>query len=481
MESSAMQAATRRWASRQFLNIIDGERVPSDSSFDVLNPATGLPVAQAPDATREELDMAVDAARTAQPAWAALGAAERRQRMLKLAEALLDNQEELASLITLEQGKPLVRARDEVFRATQHLKKLVMLELPTRVLRDDETGRVEVRYRPLGVVGAIAPWNMPLGMGMTKVSHSLYTGNTVVLKPSPYTPLATLRMGELARDLFPAGVLNVVSGGNALGQWMSEHRGIDKISFTGSVPTGKKVMASAAGTLKRVTLELGGNDAAIVMDDANLDTVVPGIFKAAFVNSGQICMAIKRIYVPEALHDEFVARMAQMARDSRIDDGFVDNVDYGPVQNAAQYRIVLDLIADARRAGGTFVCGGNAVDRPGYFIQPTVVTGLADDSRLVVEEQFGPVVPVMSYRTEDEAVKRANASRLGLAGSVWGTDLARAAQVAGQIDTGTMWLNRHGGADTHVPFGGAKESGIGQEFGIEGLASYSQILAIHVR
>jgi len=476
--STAMTQAARDVAERIFQHTIDGRAAPAVGRFDVVNPATAEVFAQAPDATREQLDQTVAAARRAQPAWAALALNERRRRLLALGDALLAHQDELATLITLEQGKPLARSRDEVARAATQLQRLVTLELPVEVMKDDASGRIELHHRPLGVVGAITPWNMPLVLSVPKAVHALYMGNTVVIKPSPYTPLAALRLGEIARDLFPPGVLNVVAGGNELGRWMTEHEGFDKISFTGSVATGKRVMASAAGTLKRVTLELGGNDAAIVLDDVDPKAIAKRLFGAAFINSGQICMAIKRLYVPDALHDALCEELAAIAKATRIGDGFEPDVELGPVQNAAQYRIVLELLEDARRAGGRFLSGGHALDRPGYFIAPTVVASLTEGSRLVDEEPFGPVLPVLRYADVEDALRRANGTRYGLSGSVWTSDPARGAALAVRLEVGTAWVNQHVGLDAHVPFGGAKASGLGCEYGIEGLKHYTQSLAV---
>jgi acyl-CoA reductase-like NAD-dependent aldehyde dehydrogenase len=478
--NTALPEVARVAAARSMDHTIDGRAVPSASRFDVINPATGVAFAQAPEATPEHLDQAIAAARRAQPAWARLSVAERRAPLLALAETLIGHRDELAALITLEQGKPLARAHDEVTRAAQQLQRLVALELPVEVRKDSTGGRVELHHRPLGVVGAITPWNMPLVLSVPKAVHALHTGNTVVVKPSPYTPLAALRLGELARGIFPAGVFNVVTGGNDLGRWMTEHPGFDKISFTGSVATGKRVMAGSAATLKRVTLELGGNDAAIVLDDVDPKAVAKRLFGSAFANSGQICMAIKRLYVHDRIHDDLCEELAALARAVRVGDGFEPGVEMGPVQNAAQYRIVLDLLEDAKRQGAGIAAGGHAIDRPGYFIAPTVVTGLREGHRLVDEEPFGPVLPVLRYADVEEALQRANSTRYGLSGSVWSRDVARGAALAARLEVGTAWVNQHIYLDAQVPFGGAKESGIGSEYGVEGLKHYTQTLAVYV-
>jgi len=346
---------------------------------------------------------------------------------------------------------------------------MAAIAIPVETLVENAERHIELRYRPLGVVGIITPWNAPINLAAGPLTAALYTGNTVVLKPSPYTPLCTLRLGELLRDVFPPGVLNVLAGGDELGQWMTEHPGIDKISFTGSVATGKKVMASAAGTLKRVTLELGGNDAAIVLDDVDPKTVAPKLFFAACVNSGQVCMAIKRIYAHERIYDALCAALAEEARKARVGDGLDPQTQYGPIQNRMQYEKVVGILEDTRRAGARIVAGGELPQRPGYFIPPTIVTDIAENSRLVREEQFGPVVPVLKFSDVDEAVRLANDTRFGLAGSVWSHDPARAAAIAARLEVGTAWVNQHRATSATVPFGGAKESGLGRQYSILGL------------
>lgn len=462
-------------------HLIGGALVASPRHFDVVNPATGLPCAQCPAASAEQLDAAVAAARAAQPPWEATPLEERRGRLQRLADVLRNHADELAALITLEQGRPLARARDEVVRAALLLESVVAIDIQGDVLRDDARGRVFMHTRALGVVGAIAPWNVPIGLAVPKIAHALYTGNTIVLKPSPYTPLATLRLGLLARELFPAGVLNILAGDNDIGARMSAHPGIDKLTVTGSVATGKRVMASAANGLKRLTLELGGNDAAIVCADADVDRIAPTLFAGAFVNSGQVCMAIKRLYVHESLHDRLCEALAALACDARIGEGFEAGIELGPVQNEAQFGSVQQVLADVHsRSEARILAGGRALERPGYFIAPTVVAGLQEGTPLVDQETFGPVLPVLCFASEEEAIARANTGPLGLGASLWSPDLARAARLAQHLTAGTVWINRHVGADAEVPFGGAKESGLGQQFGRAGLLSFMQASAIYV-
>ena len=313
---------------------------------------------------------------------------------------------------------------------------MVSVSLDDEVLRDDANGRVELRYRPLGVVGAIAPWNMPIVLSVPKITHALYTGNALVLKPSPYTPLATLRLGEIAADLFPAGVLSILAGFDKLGQGMSEHAGIDKISFTGSIATGKKVMASAAVNLKRLTLELGGNDAAIVLEDADVAAIAQRLFDGAFVNSGQVCMAIKRLYVHESLYDAACEALTRIAAAVRVGDGFNPKTQLGPVQNKAQFEIVKGVLQDTQATPAVrILTGGRPIEGPGYFVPPTLVADIAEGTRLVDEEPFGPVLPIIRYKEVADAVQRANRTSYGLGASVWGRNTRRATEVAGSTAT----------------------------------------------
>ena len=453
-----------------FAMLIDGQLSPSGAgSIEVINPATGAVFARCPAAGRAELDQAVAAARSAFRSWSALSFEDRAAAIKRMAAVLRSNQDSLAELLTREQGKPIGQARDEVGRAATQSEGMAAIAIPVETLIEDAQRRIQLRYRPLGVVGIITPWNAPINLAAGPLTSALYTGNTVVLKPSPYTPLSTLKLGEQLRDVFPPGVLNVLSAGDELGQWMTEHAGIDKISFTGSVATGKKVMASAAGTLKRITLELGGNDAAIVLDDVDPKTVAPKLFFGACVNSGQVCMAIKRIYAHERIYDALCAALAEEARKARVGDGLDPQTQYGPIQNRMQYEKVVGILEDSRRAGARFVAGGDVPQRAGYFVPPTIVTDIAEDSRLVREEQFGPVVPVLKFSDVDDAVRRANDTRFGLAGSVWSHDPERAAAIAARLEVGTAWVNQHRATLATVPFGGAKESGLGRQYSILGL------------
>jgi acyl-CoA reductase-like NAD-dependent aldehyde dehydrogenase len=353
------------------------------------------------------------------------------------------------------------------------------LELPNEVVQDDDKIRIEVRARPLGVVAAITPWNYPVLLACAKIGPALLAGNTVVLKPSPYTPLSSLMLGEALRDVLPPGVLNVVAGGDDLGAWLSEHPLVRKISFTGSVATGKRVAASAAPDLKRVTLELGGNDAAIVLPDADPARLAKKLFWGAFENSGQICSAIKRIYAHESIYPALLDELSNVAGDVKTGDGTDPSSQLGPINNRPQFERVCALVEDARKQGAKPLVGGERMGDRGYFFNPTVLTEISDGVRVVDEEQFGPVLPVLPYRDVEDAVARANATHFGLGGSVWGNDVARASEVANQLECGTAWVNSHLSLVPYAPFGGHKWSGLGLENGKWGLRGFCELQTLH--
>jgi acyl-CoA reductase-like NAD-dependent aldehyde dehydrogenase len=471
---------TNNRSALEYTHTIDGHAETSPIYFDVINPATGSVFTSAPDASPEQLDQAVAAAQRAYSSWHRLSFAERQTFIERLSQSIESHVDEIAEILTREQGKPLGDAKWEISYTARELKIPSQIEVQSQLLRADSDSRVELHYRPLGVVGTITPWNFPILLAFSKIGLALYAGNTVVLKPSPYTPLSTLRIGELAQEIFPPGVLNVLAGGDDLGHWMTEHPGIARISFTGSIATGKRVFASAAETLKRVTLELGGNDPAILLEDVDIDATAESIFNAAMSNAGQICIAVKRVYAPESIYEPLVDAFVQLAHAHRVGDGFEPDVQMGPVQNKMQFEKVQGLIEEARHYQGSRVLeGGQTFNQAGYFVAPTIVTGLPDDARLVAEEQFGPVLPVLKYRDIDDAIRRANNTPFGLGASVWTKDVERGAQIAAQIEAGMVWINFHGNYETELPFGGCKESGLGRELGQLGLLSYMEPQVIH--
>src|SRR5271169_532417 len=458
--------------------LIDGQMVPGDLTMPVLNPATEEVLTQCPRASNAQLDKAVAAAKAAYPAWAATPIEERRRLVGKMADVIEANTPELARLLTSEQGKPLADATGEVMGMAAFFRYLSSLDLPMKVIEDSGDRRVEAHRRPLGVIGAIIPWNYPLLILSFKLPSALLAGNTLVVKPAPTTPLSTLKFAELVKDILPKGVLNVITDDNDLGGEMTKHPDIRKISFTGSTATGQKVMASAAQTLKRITLELGGNDAGIVLDDVDPKKIAPGVFEGAFQNSGQVCLAIKRLYVHESVYDQVCDELVTLANNAVVDDGSKQGTKLGPLQNKMQYEKVKGFLDDAHK-NGNVIAGGAAMDRPGYFIQPTIVRDIKEGSRLVDEEQFGPVLPVIKYTDMEDVIPRANGSTYGLGASVWSSDPKRAHDIATRIESGTVWINKHLDMAPHIPFGGAKQSGMGVEFAEEGLAEFTQLQIIN--
>jgi acyl-CoA reductase-like NAD-dependent aldehyde dehydrogenase len=468
-----MNAQLQPNPANEFSLLINGRLVAGASTFDVINPATEQVLASCPRADLAQLNAAVAAAKAAFPAWAAKSLPERRARLLALADALNAHSERFARLLTSEQGKPLAHAMGEIAGSVAMIRAFAAMDLPVKVLKETDTARIVQQRTPLGVVAAITPWNFPVVLLMLKVAPALLAGNTVVVKPAPTTPLTTLRFGELCAEVLPPGVVNVIADQNDLGGVLTAHPDVAKVAFTGSTATGKKVMASVAGTLKRLTLELGGNDAAIVLDDVNPKEVAQKIFNGAMVNTGQVCLAIKRVYAPDSLYDALCSELARLADAAVVGDGLDPATQFGPLQNKAQFEKVQGYIEDAR-ARGKIIAGGAPVKGHGYFVRPTIVRDIPDDARLVREEQFGPVLPVLRYTDVDDAIARANSTEYGLGATVWASDAQRAYDVALKIDSGTVWINKHLDLSPDVPFGGAKQSGFGKELGQEGLEEFTQ-------
>ena len=464
---------------------IGGKAVTADRSFEVVNPATGAAFAVVQAGTPAHVDQAVAAARAAFPAWSRTTEGERQRLILALADALEAYMPELMELVTRETGKPLgglngVGAGMEVGGAIAWTRVTAGLELPVEVIQDNDEARIEVHRKPLGVVGSIAPWNWPLMIAIWHVIPALRAGNTVVIKPSELTRIATLRFVELANTILPPGVLNIVTGERDIGAAMASHPGIDKIVFTGSTPTGRRIMQSAAGNLKRLTLELGGNDAGIVLADVDPKAVAPRLFGVGFHNNGQTCACLKRLYVHDSIYEELVTELARIARNTVVGDGMMSDTQLGPVQNKAQLNFVRELVEDARARGARILSGGQPRAGAGFFYLPTVIADATDGMRVVDEEQFGPVLPVIRYTDLEEVIARANANDNGLGGSVWSNDCAHAAAVALQLECGTAWVNEHGAVQPDAPFGGIKQSGIGVEFGRYGLEEYTSIQTLKI-
>ena len=459
--------------------LINGKLVEGDATLDVINPATEEVFATCSRGSEAQLNDGVAAAKAAFAGWSERSIDERKQVVLDIADVIEANAQELAQLLVQEQGKPLADATMEVHGTAAFFRYFTTLNLDVEVLDDSDARRVEAHRKPLGVVGAILPWNFPLLLLGFKLPAALIAGNTVVVKPAPTTPIATLRLGELIKDTVPAGVINIVADANDLGSALTQHPDVRKVSFTGSTATGKKVMEGAASLLKRITLELGGNDAGIVLDDVNPKEIAPKLFQGAFWNSGQVCAALKRLYVHESVYDEVVDELAEIASNTVIGDGLQQGTALGPLQNKMQYEKVKEILEEAKEAGQV-VAGGDVPDQPGYFIQPTIVRDVAEGTRIVDEEQFGPVLPVIKFSDEDDALKRANDTDWGLTGSVWSSNIDRAYEFANRMDAGSIAINQHAALDPSIPFGGSKQSGIGSELGAEGLKEFTQLKIINI-
>lgn len=465
----------------QYKNLINGELVSTSDMLDVVNPANEEVIGQVPSCGEDELNQAVAAARAAFKTWSKKPIDERRTVVQAIAGVINDNSDELFRLLTAEQGKPHQQAQGEIMGAAYMAGSQATLDLEDEINEDTEERLSRTRRVPVGVVGGIVPWNFPVMMAMQKIAPALLSGCTIVLKPSPFTPLTTLRLAELIKDVVPAGTVNIITGEDSLGPLITAHPDIDKITFTGSTATGKKIMEGASKDLKRITLELGGNDASIVLPDANVEKVAEQLFWSSFTNAGQICVAAKRIYIHEDIYDELSAAIAEYAKHVKVGDGSQQGTAVGPIQNKKQYERVIELVQDAKDNGYKFLVGGDHdPDVPGYYMPITILDNPPEDARIVAEEQFGPVMPLMKFSTEDEAISRANDSEYGLAGAVWTADPDKGVEIAEQLETGTVWVNEFLHLSPFAPFGGHKQSGFGAEYGKEGLLefTYPQVITV---
>jgi acyl-CoA reductase-like NAD-dependent aldehyde dehydrogenase len=457
-----------------------GRQVNAAARFAVRNPATGEIAGYAPNADLDDLDAAVAAAKAAFPEWSRTSDGERQAACRAVTAKLGEQAEEIARLITIEQGKPLngLGSRFEMGGTQAWAGFTADLSLPVKILQDDNAGKVEMYRKPLGVVGSITPWNWPVMIAIWHIMPALRTGNTVVIKPSPYTPLSTLKAVEVMNEALPAGVLNVVTSDDELanlGAAMAAHSDIRKIVFTGSCATGEKVMMSAAATMKRLTLEMGGNDAAIVLPDCDPQAIAENLFWGGFINSGQTCAAMKRLYVHDDIFEAVCEALVAFARNIPVGPGMDESSILGPLNNKRQFDKVSRLVADGVR-NGRVLLGGEPGE--GLFFPVTLIADLPPDAPLVAEEQFGPALPILRYADIEDAIAMANASDNGLGGSVWSKDIDAAKRVAGRLECGSVWINKHGAIQPNAPFGGTKKSGIGVEFGEEGLAEYTDIQVI---
>lgn len=465
----------------QYDLLINGKLTTADEYDAVINPATGETVGHAARASAAQVDLAVTSAKKAFPDWAS-DAALRSATLQRAADAVQAQSEELARLITLEQGRPLRDTRGEVAGAIGILRHYANFELPPFVpFKSDDSGLVVVERKPLGVVAAITPWNVPIILLLLKIIPALKAGNTVVAKPSEYTPLSTLLLGRLFAGIFPAGVLNILAGAGQVGSLLAKHSQVNKITFTGSVATGKSIYGQASLDLKRITLELGGNDPAIVLADADVEKIVEPLFWGAFWNTGQICFAIKRVYAHKSIAKRLAEALAKRAAATKVGNGLDEGVELGPLNNQAQLLKIEQLVKNAKIQGATILQGGSRIDGPGYFYPPTIVTDISHSSALVQEEQFGPVLPIVEFEDEAEAIQLANDSQFGLGGSVWSGDYERGLALARQLDVGLAWVNQHGDIHPAAPKGGFKESGLGYEGGAKGFEEFYQLQVINAK
>ncbi|WP_435417036.1 aldehyde dehydrogenase family protein [Parerythrobacter aurantius] len=466
---------------QDYTNLIDGEMVANGQWMDVVNPANEQVIGRVPACGKDELDRAVAAARRAFKTWSKTPVDERRAVIQQVAGIIKENADELFRLLTAEQGKPHAQAQGEIMGAFMMASAQSTLSLEEVVNEDSDQRLSRTRRVPVGVVGGIVPWNFPVMMAMQKIAPAMLSGCTIVLKPSPFTPLTTLRIAELIKDVVPAGVVNIITGEDSLGPLITAHPDIDKITFTGSTATGKKIMEGASADLKRITLELGGNDASIVLPDADVQKVAEQLFWSSFTNAGQICVAAKRIYIHEDIYDELSTAIAEYAKTVKVGDGSEQGTGVGPIQNKKQYDRVLELIQDAKDNGYKFLVGGEVdPSGSGYYVPITILDNPPEDARIVAEEQFGPVMPLMKFSTEEEVIARANNSDYGLAGAVWTGNPDKGVEIAEQLETGTVWVNEYLHLSPFAPFGGHKQSGFGAEYGIDGLKefTYPQVITV---
>lgn len=466
----------------QFNMIINGNKVDAEDHFNVYNPATEEIIAQCPAATEENLNAAVTAAREAFPAWSKTSDDQRKEKVNALADIISNNMNELAQLITQEQGRPLngigFGSFAEVGGSEYWTRCTAELTLPIEIAEETDTHRAEIHRKPLGVVGSITPWNFPLLIAIWHVIPAIRSGNTVVLKPSSFTPLVALRFVELAQEVLPPGVLNIITGEGGMGRLITSHPDIDKIVFTGSTATGKNIMKNASDSLKRLTLELGGNDAAIILPDIDVKENASTIFESAFINNGQTCAALKRLYVHEDIYEEMCEELTIIANTVTVANGMEEGAQLGPIQNRAQFELVRELVDDAKGSGARILTGGDAPEGIGYFYPVTLVADISDGTRLVDEEPFGPVLPIIKYSDVEDALQRANDNPNGLGGSVWSGNPAQALELAKRLECGTAWINNHASLSPNVPFGGVKQSGVGVEFSTHGLKEFTSIQSI---
>ena len=465
-----------------YLAIVNGRPIETTEHFDVINPATGEPFAQSPKANLDHLEQAVAAAREVFPQWSTLEDGKRVDALNKIVAVIEQHRDELSKLVTKEQGKCQTGpgANLEVEGCIGWTRVTASLKLEKEFIADTDEERIELYRKPIGVVGSITPWNWPLMIAAWHIMPAIRVGCTVVIKPASYTPLSTLRLVELMNTILPPGVVNIVPGNYQIGDAMAAHKGIDKIVFTGSIAVGQSIMKQSTSNFKNLTLELGGNDAGIVLPGTDMAPLLEPLFWGCFINAGQTCACLKRLFVHEGDYDRICQQFADYVKKIPMGDGMDEANLMGPLNNVPQLNLIKDFVADAKSKGAKILCGGEPLDGPGYFYPLTLVSDVTDDMDLVKEEQFGTALPIIKYSTVEEAVERANSLDVGLGASVWGNDPIKAEAIGKQLEAGTVWINSHGKLFPLAPFGGIKMSGIGTEFGVEGLKAYTNIQVVNV-
>ncbi|KFY34229.1 hypothetical protein V494_06946 [Pseudogymnoascus sp. VKM F-4513 (FW-928)] len=486
-----MAAATNDSSKKEFnfitfQNVINGELKTTPTTRHAISPINKKPLAEVPLSTAQDVDDAVAAARAAFQTWKKTSFEERAKGLNGLAATIYEYQQEFIKLNGYELGAPVSIAEILVHMGAGWLSETAKLQPKDEVVEDTPEREVVVRYLPLGVAVGIVPWNLPLHCTAAKIAAAIIAGNCIIIKPSPYTPYSGLKLVEMAQKFFPPGVVQILSGDDSLGQLLTEHPGVDKISFTGSTATGKRVMASASKSLKRITLELGGNDAAIITKNIDVATIAPALAGVIFSNSSQVCLAIKRLYVHESIFEEFRDSLVAAVKAFKLGEGVGEGendptVNIGPVQNEMQYNRIKGFFDDIEKEGWKVAVGGKIEESPGYFINPTIIDRPKEDSRIVVEEPFGPILPILSWSDEDDVISRANNTRMGLGASVWTNDKVEARRIAEQIEAGSVWINSHMEVNPNYPFGGHKDSGIGYENGLGGVKAFCNVQTLYLK
>ncbi|CAM1509683.1 Fc.00g000180.m01.CDS01 [Cosmosporella sp. VM-42] len=457
----------------QFYNIVGGEkRGVADKTYYGIDPSTGRTLWEVPVATQKDLDDAVAAANSAFGGWAKIQHSERRRLLNLFADGLEMYKEQLTELLFRESGKPPGFAESEILMGINTVRGNAEWSVPDEVLKDDKDVKIVIQHPPIGVVAGIVPWNYPFQLAILKIAPALMTGCTIIVKPSPFTPYTALKIGEIAAQTFPPGIVQVLGGDDNLGPWITKHPGISKISFTGSTATGKKVMAAASETMKRVNLELGGNDAAVVTEDFDIAKAAQLVATASLAHSGQICMATKRVYVHQSVYDNFMGHLKTIVSTLKTGEGFCS-----PIQNKMQYDKVKSIYADCEENKYEFAVGNGRVPElqagSGYFVSPAIIADPPENSRIVQEEPFGPIIPVLAFCDDAELIHRVNSTDTGLGATVYCRNERRAWNIASELETGSVWVN--GGLKLHPEalFGAHKQSGIGGELGPLGLRYYT--------